>query len=1259
MGLKDDFFVSRTIEAYMDDKSIKTAIVINDPASFIKDFNNMFHSMTTKYERLGTDNGNIIVFIYPDERFKNVYEVDPYKEASEEQKANEIKIDCPSSMEVKNMLLYMRAHHCVKFLIKDVNKIALALHQAMGLSGLGIKETYIRIAEYAKSNSYINESLCYEVLTVKKPLSAEEQLNSLIGMKSVKEALLRYKIKGNEITTTSGLSRIKPQHPKELPDSQMIHFILTGNPGTGKTTIAKLIGQLFYEMGYLSSGHVVETDRQGLVAGYVGQTAIKTRNKIIEALGGVLFIDEAYTLAKSDDADNGNDFGQEAIDTLVKAMDEFKGQFSVVVAGYRSKMEAFEASNVGLARRFGDNHIHIDDYTPTEMHEILRFHAKKKGFVLSEDLERALPNFCENWVNQAGANWGNAGEAENLINSMVLIWKKQNSDIEQTGEKVLGKQHIPQNKQEYFRALSEYRAEMIDSFNSMVGLSGVKVQIEKLRRRMKFGDLKEPGHYIFVGNPGTGKTMVARYMGHIMKSFGLLKHDEVVEYSAESLKAEYASKRIDGKFDLIIEKAVNGVLFIDEAYQLANDSIGERILDNLLTCTLDHRKDLCIILAGYEENMDEMLEHNPGLRDRFVNRIVFDNYSGEELFEILIKTLKEDNISFDDEYQENAKRILYKYIPIISKESSFSNARYIKDIFIPACKDAKNNRLTEVYGDSEVPPEENRLSGTDFEPSLLRYSTSEVKLVTSNSALEKIDKLIGFKNVKSVLRELLEQGETARRENMPDLLEDLSFHWILKGNPGTGKTTVAKLVGQVYKEMGVLSKVHTVIVKRQDLVGEYVGHTAPKTQKKIDEAMGGILFIDEAYTLKPSDGRGDDFGQEAIDTILEQMSSKNGQFGVIVAGYPDDMDRFINSNDGLRSRFEQEFILPDYTAEELTEIFVSMSTNKGYYPDEELVEQLPLLFDAMIKSRIPGWANAREAEKLLRKMTTKWSKRENVRIRLNENGDKERVFECIHIPDEYMQYFQLQKEEEQKSKDLTDKKEHIKYFHIEQKELCPKYAEFDYEIALSEDFAKQKEGTVFIRAFSDNSEGQGSGVIISDLGYVLTCEHVIHDSDDIMVKLTNISAEPMIKWEPAVIVWFDEELDAAILKINPRENLALPIESKEYVSHSGESIYMVGFPFGGRLSDDLNLLSPSMFFGKVASVQKKKGLDRIDVNMEAKRGCSGGPVFSEKSGAVIGILCGSQTHGGDGVVEEVNYVLPIKYVWERIITNQNNSQQGE
>lgn len=1256
MGLKDDFFVSRTIEAYMDDKVIKTAIVINDPASFIKDFSNMFHSMTTKYERLGTDNGNIIVFIYPDERFKNIYDVDPYKEADEGQKANEIKLGCPSSMEVKNMLLYMRAHHNVKFLIKDIDKIALALHHAMGLSGLGIKETYIRVTEYAKQKSFIDEILCYKILATKKPLSAEEQLNSLIGMQSVKDALLRYKIEDNKITTTSGISRIIPQHSKETSDSQMIHFIITGNPGTGKTTVAKLIGQLFYEMGYLSSGHVVETDRQGLVAGYVGQTAIKTRNKVIEALGGVLFIDEAYSLSKSEDGDNGNDFGQEAIDTLVKAMDEFKGQFSVVVAGYKDKMEAFEASNEGLARRFGDNHIHIEDYTASEMHEIVRFHAKKNGFALSDDLERELPIFCENWVNQAGNNWGNAGEAENLVNSMVLAWKKQNTDREDIGERILEKYHIPQSKQAYFRPLAEYRAEMIESFNNMVGLSSVKAQIEKLRRRMRFGDLKEPGHYIFVGNPGTGKTTVARYMGHIMKSFGLLKHDDVVEYSAESLKAEYISKKINGKFNLIIEKAVNGVLFIDEAYQLANDSVGERILDNLLTCSLDHRGDLCIILAGYEENMDDMLDHNPGLRDRFVNRIVFDNYSWEELFEILIKTLDEDNISYDDEYRENAKRILYRYIPIISRENSFSNVRYIKDIFIPACKDAKNNRLTDIYGDSEIPVGENCLSGSDFDDSLLKYAKSEVKMVTANSALDKIDKLIGFENVKSVLRELLEQGETARRENMPDLLEDLSFHWILKGNPGTGKTTVAKLVGQVYKEMGILPKGHTVIVKRQDLVGEYVGQTAPKTQKKIDEAMGGILFIDEAYTLKPSDGRGSDFGQEAIDTILEQMSSKNGQFGVIVAGYAEDMDRFINSNDGLRSRFEQEFILRDYTAEELTKIFVSMSTSKGYYPSEELVEQLTLLFDSMIKSKIAGWANAREAEKLLRKMTTKWSKRENVRVRLNENGDKERVFESIHIPDEYMQYFQLQKQVEQKSKDLANKKEKIKNFRIEQKELCPQYKEFNYDVALNDDFSRQKEGTVFIRAFSNNGEGQGSGVVISDLGYIITCEHVIHGSDDIMVKLTSTSDPLGVKWEPAEIVWFDEELDAAILKINAKANVALPIESKEYVSRSGDSIYMMGFPFGGRLNDDLNLLSPSMFFGKVASIQKKKGLDRIDVNMEAKRGCSGGPVFSKKSGAIIGILCGSQTHGGEGLVEEVNYVLPIKYIWERVITNQDDSQ---
>lgn len=301
-----------------------------------------------------------------------------------------------------------------------------------------------------------------------------------------------------------GESRIKPNSIQHKDTSMMIHIMLTGNPGTGKTTVAKLIGQLFYEMGYLSTGHVVETDRSGLVAKYIGHTAEKTRNKVMEAMGGVLFIDEAYALKKGEKDEEDHDFGQEAIDTLVKCMDEFKGKFILVAAGYKDKMENFAEANDGLGSRLTVK-LHIADYTPEEMHEIVKYHAKKAGFALSEELEKEMPNFCEGWVSQADKSWGNAREAKNLVDKMILNWKKENGESGQPGIGVLEKRHIPSEMQVLFRPLSEYRAEMVTAFNKMVGLYGVKSQISRLYNRMRFGDLKEPGHYIFVGNPGTGK----------------------------------------------------------------------------------------------------------------------------------------------------------------------------------------------------------------------------------------------------------------------------------------------------------------------------------------------------------------------------------------------------------------------------------------------------------------------------------------------------------------------------------------------------------------------------------------------------------------------------------------------------------------------------------------------------------------------------------------------------------------------------------
>ena len=227
-------------------------------------------------------------------------------------------------------------------------------------------------------------------------------------------------------------------------------------------------------------------------------------------------------------------------------------------------------------------------------------------------------------------------------------------------------------------------------------------------------------------------------------------------------------------------------------------------------------------------------------------------------------------------------------------------------------------------------------------------------------------------------------------------------------------------------------------------------------------------------------------------------------------------------------------------------------------------------------------------------------------------------------------------------------------FQLSADALCPPYETFDYEEQVRDDFRMQKRGTVFLRVVTKNGESQGSGAFISNQGYILTCEHVIHDSREIHVMIFNDSPEADRIWERGEVVWSDKEMDAAIVKVSEKEGLALPLEDakySEYSSRSGHPIYMFSFPFGEGLSDDVNKLNPSFARGYVKSLQVKGGREQIDVDISAQQGSSGGPVFSRESGAVIGILCGSHAHCGEVVVEQINYVLPVKYIWEAVIRN--------
>ena len=196
-------------------------------------------------------------------------------------------------------------------------------------------------------------------------------------------------------------------------DVPTMHMIFTGNPGTGKTMIARLMARIYRSLGILSKGQLVEVDRSGLVAGYVGQTAIKTGKVIEKALGGVLFIDEAYALNGKGD----NDFGQEAIDTLLKAMEDHRDDLVVIVAGYDGLMEKFIQSNPGLESRF-NRYLHFDDYTLDEMLEIFKMQCRKSQYTLSPDAEQDVKDFIYD-ENADGVTFGNARGVRNLFEQIL------------------------------------------------------------------------------------------------------------------------------------------------------------------------------------------------------------------------------------------------------------------------------------------------------------------------------------------------------------------------------------------------------------------------------------------------------------------------------------------------------------------------------------------------------------------------------------------------------------------------------------------------------------------------------------------------------------------------------------------------------------------------------------------------------------------------------------------------------------------------
>jgi SpoVK/Ycf46/Vps4 family AAA+-type ATPase len=759
--------------------------------------------------------------------------------------------------------------------------------------------------------------------------AALAELNGLVGLELIKSEIRR-------IVEQARLAANEVRQGKPAA-AQSTHMLFLGRPGTGKTEVARILGRLLHAAGVRRRAEFVEISLADVSSGHnPGECIEKMQRHIDRAMGGVLFVDEAYLIAE-------DTWARQALESLMKVMEDRRADLTVIFAGYAERLASLDRLNPGFLSRIPFK-MHFPDYSPTELGEIFRRIAAKQGHSVGDAVVQRVIRIAES-KSQRGAS-GNGRWVRQLYE------RTERRRAERGGGELVAAM-VP-DPLEFDDAAAQAAIDALCA--GLVGVGAIRDHLSSLLMSQR--DTRDHGvrprrspRYLFIGGPGTGKTTVARGMAGVLFRLGVTDTPNMVETGFQDFASVFTggfAEATKGKFD----EARGAVLFIDEAYRLAEDEQGRRVLSQIVQhCTDDEYADVVVILAGYRQEMENLLDVNPGIRGRFPEVIEFHDLPTDGLVDVVVREIELRGFDVRNAEEPEFRRRVSSVITARRNAPDFANARAAHAL-VEEILTAQRRRRSKT---PNSPPLE--VTKDDL-PAAATVKAEGRDAVRSLDAT-----FVGLDSVKQEIRTLLNQAELRNRRReagMPES-EPANFNMVFLGGPGTGKTTVARWLARALHQIGIVASGTCAECRAVELKGRYVGEAQENVRRLFRDHRGGVIVIDEAHAIRGG-ARQDEFARDVLTTLVGCVTApENRGTVVILSGYTREMEDLLASDPGLRGRFPRTVAFPDMTTDDCIEVMYSKLRADGYEwgGSDEIERHFRRVFE--VRRSRPGFANARDA----------------------------------------------------------------------------------------------------------------------------------------------------------------------------------------------------------------------------------------------------------------------------------------------------------